>query len=116
MDPRHARELIESERERIEQLLASSAVARANDRQAAADAKTSVFDSANPLSQEFLDDAVAEQLNERLAALDRAIDRLRAGTYGVSLRSGSPIPDERLEADPAAEFLVDEVGLSGRGA
>ena len=110
MDLNHAAELIESEHERVKQLLASSAMARADDLEAAADAKTSIFDSANPLAQELLDDAVAEQLRARLAALDRASERLRAGTYGVSLRSGVPIPDERLEADPAAEVLVDEVG------
>lgn len=28
-------------------------------------------------------------------------------------RSGLPIPDERLEADPATELLVDEVGQDG---
>jgi DnaK suppressor protein len=110
MDPNRARELIESERERVKRLLASSASARADDRQAAADAATSTFDSASPLAQELLDDAVAEQLVLRLAALDRASKRLRAGTYGVSVRSGRPIPDERLEADPAAEQRVDEVG------
>ena len=110
MDPAHARELIESERERIKELLAYSAAGRAADLEAAADAKTSLFDSANPLAQELLDDAVAEQLSARLAALDRAVERLRAGTYGVSLCSGRPIPDERLEADPAAELLVDEAG------
>lgn len=110
MDPTHAHELIEGERERIKELLTYSAAERAADLEAAADARTSVFDSANPLAQELLDDAVAEQLSARLAALDRASERLRAGTYGVSLRSGRPIPDERLEADPAAELLVDEVG------
>jgi DnaK suppressor protein len=110
MDLTHARELIEGERARIKDVLTSSAAARAADLEAAADATTSVFDSANPLAQELLDDAVAEQLSARLAALDRASERLRAGTYGVSLRSGRPIPDERLEADPAAEVLIDEVG------
>jgi DnaK suppressor protein len=110
MDLTHAHELIEGERERIKDVLTSSAAVRAADLEAAADATTSVFDSANPLAQELLDDAVAEQLNARSAALDRASERLRAGTYGVSLRSGRPIPDERLEADPAAEVLVDEVG------
>jgi DnaK suppressor protein len=110
MDLTHARELIEGERARIKDVLTSSAAARAADLEAAADAETSVFDSANPLAQELLDDAVAEQLSARLAALDRASERLRAGTYGVSLRSGRPIPDERLEADPAAEVLADEVG------
>jgi DnaK suppressor protein len=108
MDPSHARERIESERQRITELLASSAMARSDDRAAGAEARTSVFDSANPLSQELLDDAVAEQLNARLAALDRAVERLEAGTYGVSLLSGRPIPEKRLEVDPAAEYLVDE--------
>ena len=34
--------------------------------------------------------------------------RLEAGTYGRSTLSGDVIPDERLEADPAAELTVDE--------
>lgn len=110
MDPHHAHELIESERERIRELLTSSAAARAADLEAAAESTTSVFDSANPLVQELLDDAVAEQLKARLETLDRASERLRAGTYGISLHSGQPIPDDRLEADPAAELLVSEVG------
>lgn len=110
MDPTRASELIESERQRVRQLLASSATSRANDLQGATEAKTSLLDSANPLAQELVDEAVAEQLTARLAALDRASERLRTGTYGLSLRSGLPIPDERLEADPAAELLVDEIG------
>ncbi|MDR7255016.1 DnaK suppressor protein [Nocardioides sp. BE266] len=108
MDPRRAHELIASERERVKDLIASSAMARAADLEGAAEASTSVDDTANPLAQELLDDAVAEQLNRRLAALGRAAERLREGTYGLSVRSGVPIPDERLEADPAAELLVDE--------
>lgn len=110
MESSRAYQLIGSERERITELLAGAAVARADDLRAAADATTSVFDSANPLAQELLDDAVAEQLRTRLAALDRAAERLRAGTYGTSVRSGRPIPDDRLEADPAAELLVEEAG------
>jgi DnaK suppressor protein len=42
--------------------------------------------------------------------IERAQKRLEAGTYGLSVRSGRPIPDERLEADPAAELTVEEVG------
>lgn len=110
MDPSHVRKMIDSERERIKGLLESLATERAGDAKAAADAKTSLFDSANPLAHELVDDAVAEQLRARLAALDRASIRLQAGTYGFSLRSGRPIPEERLEADPAAELLVEEAG------
>ena len=113
MDPAHARRLIEGERERLMELLTNSAAARAADLEAAADASTSVSDAASPLAQELLDDAVAKHLSLRLAALDRASGRLRAGTYGVSLRSGLPIPDDRLEADPAAELLVGEVAHDG---
>lgn len=110
MDPSRAHEMIERERERIKGLLMDLAADRAGDLRAAADATTSLFDTASPLAHELVDDAVAEQLNARLASLDRASDRLRNGTYGLSLRSGRPIPDERLEADPAAELLVDEAG------
>jgi DnaK suppressor protein len=116
MDPDHAAELIDSERERVKQLLARSAMARADDLEAAADAGTALSDSANPLAQELLDDVIAERLSARLAALDRASARLRAGTYGVSLRSGLAIPGGRLEADPAAELLVEEVEYDATSA
>ena len=32
----------------------------------------------------------------------------RFGTYGLSIESGQPIPDERLEALPTAELTVEE--------
>ena len=41
-------------------------------------------------------------------AVERAEARLAAGTYGLSIESGSPIPDERLEAVPTAERTVEE--------
>src|SRR5260370_611527 len=47
-------------------------------------------------------------LRDRLAALGHAEQRLDNGTYGRSVRSGLPIPDERLAADPAAELTVEE--------
>lgn len=65
-------------------------------------------DAAQSLTAEGQDDAVAERLRDRLAALDRALKRLDDGTYGRSVRSGVPIPAERLDADPAAELTVEE--------
>ena len=65
-------------------------------------------DAALPLNELGDEDAVAEDLQERLAAIDRALARLEAGTYGRSVVSGQPIPDERLEADPAAELTIEE--------
>jgi DnaK suppressor protein len=55
-----------------------------------------------------LDEGLAEELRDRLAALERAEQRLAAGTYGLSIESGHPIPDERLEALPTAERTVEE--------
>jgi DnaK suppressor protein len=65
-------------------------------------------DSSELLVSEGTDDAVAQSLTDRLAAIARAEERLKAGTFGRSLASGEPIPDARLEADPAAELTVDE--------
>jgi DnaK suppressor protein len=55
-----------------------------------------------------LDEGVAQDLRDRLAVLERAEQRLAAGTYGLSVESGQPIPDERLEALPTAERTVEE--------
>ncbi|MGP8059993.1 MAG: TraR/DksA family transcriptional regulator [Acidimicrobiales bacterium] len=65
-------------------------------------------------TDEETDEAVAGLLKRRLAALNRAEERLAAGTYGRSVRSGAVIPDERLEADPLAELTAEEAA-SGTG-
>ena len=59
-----------------------------------------------------MDDSTADTLRDRLAAIDRALKRLDDGSYGRSVRSGVPIPDDRLEADPAAELTVEEARVS----
>ncbi|HEX4460188.1 MAG TPA: TraR/DksA family transcriptional regulator [Polyangia bacterium] len=43
-----------------------------------------------------------------LADVDRALAKLDAGTYGVSEKTGAPIPKDRLEAVPWARNNVDE--------
>jgi DnaK suppressor protein len=60
------------------------------------------------LEHEALDIAISSSLMERLAAVERAEQRLVNGVYGLSVESGLPIPDDRLQADPAAELTVDE--------
>lgn len=107
MDDARARELIEARRAEVSDLLEGRVSAGREDRAAQADA-TETDDAAQPLTEEGVDNAVAESLRERLAALDRAEKRLEEGTYGVSIRSGDPIPDARLEADPGAELTVEE--------
>ena len=65
-------------------------------------------DAGLPLTENAEAEDVAETLRERLAAIDRALARIEAGTYGRSVLSGKPIPEARLEADPAAELTVEE--------
>jgi DnaK suppressor protein len=107
MDNETARTLINAEKARVRALLAETE----NDAQSDRDTANEEFpydEPAETLTSEQGDDAVAEGLRERQAALQRAEQRLETGTYGVSVRSGEKIPDERLEADPAAELTADE--------
>ena len=107
MDEIRARSLLEQERARIQALLLETSTAGANDR-AGANEPGDMSDPANSLLMEGTDDAVAEELTRRLEAIDRAEQRLKSGTFGRSALSGSLIPDDRLEADPAAELTVEE--------
>lgn len=56
----------------------------------------------------------AEDLQRELAAVERAEKRLADGTYGLSIESGKPIPEGRLEARPTAERTVEEEQSGGR--
>jgi RNA polymerase-binding protein DksA len=50
--------------------------------------------------------ALLKRSRERLADLDRAMQRLEEGTYGVCERCGQPIAAERLAARPAARTCI----------
>ena len=105
MDPQRARELLNAERERIEQDLRS--LDQQDENEEPADAFDPV-EQASELNQREFAEGAEEDLRARLAAVERAEQRLAAGTYGVSIESGQPISDERLEAFPAAERTVEE--------
>jgi DnaK suppressor protein len=104
MDPSRARELLAAERARIERALAHLGH---EDTGEPADEEDPA-NQASDLYQDELDEGLADDLRQELAAVERAEERLAAGTYGLSIESGRPIPDERLEALPAAERTADE--------
>jgi DnaK suppressor protein len=109
MDHDQARARLLAERAEVADLLAGTESAGEQDRATEDEEATGdVADAAQPLVDEGMDDAIADSLRERLAALDRALRRLDDGTYGRSVRSGLPIPGDRLEADPAAELTIEE--------
>ncbi|MGO8961376.1 MAG: TraR/DksA family transcriptional regulator [Streptosporangiaceae bacterium] len=107
MDQDVARARLSGERADVARLLKDAASAAAQDREAE-DEPGDYADAAQPLTAQGLDDAIVADLQGRLAAIDRALARLDDGSYGLSIRSGQPIPDERLEADPAAELTIEE--------
>jgi DnaK suppressor protein len=104
MDPDRARELLSAERERIERSLARLG---RQDTSEPAD-EMDPGNLASELYQDEFDEGRSADLREELAAVERAEARLAAGTFGLSIESGRPIPDDRLEAVPTAERTADE--------
>jgi DnaK suppressor protein len=97
-----AHELLARERARIERALDDLAP---TDRD---DPDPLDADVAPNLVQAEIDEGLIEGLNAELEAIERAEHRLAEGTFGLSIESGEPIPDARLEAIPWAERTVEE--------
>jgi DnaK suppressor protein len=107
MELDRARELLKQEREQIQQELeelrsrGGSDGELSNIDQHPADVGTELF-------EEERDQSMIDRLKHELELIDRAEERIANGTYGSSVESGEPIPDERLEAVPHAERTVEE--------
>jgi DnaK suppressor protein len=110
MEEGYARELLARERARIEEALSDAQPEKPDD------GPRDASDDAADLFDEELGEGIADHLREELAAIERAEQRLANGTYGVSVDSGEPIPDGRLEAIPWAERTAEEQGRYEGGA
>ena len=104
MEAERARKLLSAERQELERALGHC---RRED-----DGENAGFQEPANLAAELyldeLDEGLAEDLRDRLDAIERAEQRLAAGAYGLSVESGRPIPDDRLKAFPTAERTVEE--------
>src|SRR4051812_32010648 len=103
MNEQRARDLLSAERKRIEQQLRTAGV-DPNDELST----TEIADGGTDTYQSEFDEGRLDDLRAELAAVERAEQRLAEGTFGRSVESGRPIPDERLEALPTAERTVEE--------
>jgi DnaK suppressor protein len=104
MDAEQASELLARERARLTRALAD--VTRGGgaddpDPFEAADVGPALLDAE-------LGEGFAAGLRDELEAVERAERRLAEGTYGLSIESGEPIPDARLQAIPWAERTAEE--------
>jgi DnaK suppressor protein len=105
MEADRARELLARERARIEESIAAiqgEGPLEGDERREPGDVDS------EDLYQDELNQGRLEDLRRELAAVERADQRLEDGTYGLSVESGEPIPDARLEALPTAERTVEE--------
>jgi DnaK suppressor protein len=108
-----ARELLAAERRRIERALATL---ERGDSDELSQVDQHLADTGSELFEAERDRGITERLKAELAAVERAERRLAEGTYGLSIESGEPIPDQRLEAIPTAERTVEEQARLDRGA
>jgi DnaK suppressor protein len=109
------RAFIESQRQKLlaERAQLSSAIDREDDEDrsihAAAEGQANVSeDLAEDLTISENNRVLSGTLDGRRFAIDRALDKIKEGTYGLSDVSGEPIGLARLEAFPAALCTIDE--------
>ncbi|MDX6522410.1 MAG: DnaK suppressor protein [Gaiellales bacterium] len=111
MDQARAQELLSAAREQIEEQLRNAAIEPNEEL-----STNEIADEASDTYQNEYDQGRIDELREQLAAVERAEQRLRDGSFGRSVESGEPIPDARLEALPTAERTVEEeAARAGRG-
>ena len=72
-----------------------------------ADLGTDAFERTKDLS-------ILASLDDQLREVDRALERLERGTYGVCEACGDPIVLARLEALPATRFCVTDQAAAER--
>ena len=120
MDTNEARTRLEDERERLQKLIAEEEESTAQEQpqnsteeistydQHPADQGTETFEQEKALS-------ILEQHQADLADVDRALERVADGTYGKCEACGKVIPDERLEARPAARYCLEDQKLVEQG-
>lgn len=113
VDDDELRRQLTDERHRLEQVRATvehehlddepeedSSAALSHASQHPADAASDAFER----EKEF---AILDRVDADLAAVDRALERLTQGTYGMCDACGERIDEERLTALPAARFCYE---------
>ena len=105
---------IAQQRDRLEnlkeELLRIRSGMSADERERAENEADTQLDSGD-MSQDIfareMDATIGEQVERRLAEVDRALQKIEEGTYGICDDTGEPIPRGRLEAVPEAIRTVE---------
>lgn len=109
-----ARKRLESEQARVEGLIdelkTELGTAESEDISELADYDQHPADTATETFEREKDLSILEQLEEELAELQAALERVDAGTYGIDEETGEPIDPARLEALPTARTNIPPAG------
>jgi DnaK suppressor protein len=65
-------------------------------------------DESQYLFEREVDATLGQQFGQELKDVNRALEKIEEGTYGLSDRSGEPIAKGRLEAIPEALYTIEE--------
>jgi RNA polymerase-binding transcription factor DksA len=111
-DPEQARKRLQDEQTRVEGLIHNLKDELGDEGESDQLSELSDYDQhpADTASETFereKDVSILEQLENELAELQAALERIDAGTYGIDEVTGKPIAPERLEAVPTARTNVD---------
>lgn len=109
-------EFIQQQRQRLEELREELVRMRGgleeDQRERAEDEGDMTENDSGDMSQSLftreVDATVEEQVERRIRHVERALQKIEEGTYGLSDDSGEPIPKGRLEAVPEATRTIEE--------
>jgi DnaK suppressor protein len=102
-DPATARRVLGERHAEVADLLGSAEPAVA----AEADPdRDDAVTAADELQQQAVAQDVERRRRQELARIDAALERLAAGEYGWCVACGKPIPEARLDLDPAVALCV----------
>jgi RNA polymerase-binding transcription factor DksA len=111
VDPEEARKRLQDEKARVEGLVGNlreeAGTSESEQLSELADYDQHPADMGSETFEREKDLSILEQLEDELAELQAALERIDAGTYGIDEVTGDPIAPERLDAVPTARTNVD---------
>jgi RNA polymerase-binding transcription factor len=114
VDPSHIRTILQARRRELAKEL-DRLTAAPRDPMASVSFGKRIGDGTAEAVERISTTAVARRLYATATEVDRALERLSAGTYGTCETCGDPIPPERLEAIPWASTCVSCSGAPAAG-
>lgn len=106
-DSTTAKVALTEEREKIVHQMTELGVTESGDLRADVDYGDGFADAAAATAERTETLVLVESLKAQLASIDKALNRIEEGTYGICVSCGKEIPAARLEFRPSSVYCVD---------